>query len=171
MPKDSQHVPLEQYTENLRAIVTHPYVRAHDPTVLLVTPPPLDEIRIAVVDRQNCQPHQSRHSQISASYSEAARRVAHETPGVVLVDLWKAVMDVAITKTPGFDASSGGLLGSHQSGQRGHLERLLPDGLHLSGESYKIFFDALVPHIKPRHPALTTEGYVLPEWRVAPWLG
>jgi lysophospholipase L1-like esterase len=33
-----QHVPIEKYRENLQAIINHPSVTAHSPTILLVTP-------------------------------------------------------------------------------------------------------------------------------------
>lgn len=169
-PKDSQHVPLEKYTEYLRAIVTHPYITAHKPKIFIVTPPPLNEIRKAEEDLAEGWTHVTREAAISASYSEAARKVARETDGVGLVDLYKALMDVAIAKTPGFDASKGPLLGSPASGTEGHLAKLLPDGLHLSGEAYKIFFDAIKPLVEPADPTLSMEGYVFPPWRTAPWL-
>jgi len=169
MPKDNQHVDLDKYKANLTKIITHPHVAAHKAQVLVVTPPPLDEIRVTELDLAAGQPHAARQAKISAAYSEAAREVAREVPGTVLVDLWKALMDVAVSKTPGFDASSG-TLGDPATGRRGYLEHLLPDGLHMSGEAYQILFEAVQPHIKPEHPGLTAEGWVQPEWRTAPWL-
>jgi len=170
MEEDNQHVELDEYKANLIKIVTHPHIKSHNATILLITPPPLDEIRITEVDLEAGKPHAARQAKISASYAEAAREVAREVPGIVLVDLWKAMMDVAVSKTPSFDASAGVLLGDPAGGQRGYLEHLLPDGLHMNGEAYKIFFDAVLPHIKPEHPNLTTDGYVFPAWRDAPWL-
>jgi len=171
MPIDSQHVPLEEYEANLKAIVTHPNIVAHkEAKILVVTPPPLDEIRITELDMKAGHPHPMRYAQISASYSEAARRVARSTPGVVLVDLYAALMDEAVKETRGFDAASGTLGDPKTSGQRGYLEKLLPDGLHMSGKAYEIFYKAIEPHIEPQHPNLTVDGFVLPEWRSAPLL-
>lgn len=87
--------------------------------------------------------------------------MAAESAGVTLIDLWKAIMDTAIAKTPGFD-TNGPLLG-HPEGVRGYLEHLLPDGLHLSSESYRIFYDIVRSHIPGG-------DRVLPDWQVAPWL-
>ncbi len=164
MPTDNQHVDLDDYKANLTSILTHPHITAYGAKILLVTPPPLDEMRITQVDLAAGRPHASRQARISAAYAQAARDVAREVPGVVLVDLWQALMDLAVAKTPGFDASSGGLLGDPATGQRGHLEHLLPDGLHMSGEAYRKLFEIVLPHIEPAHPS------VLAEWRDAPWL-
>jgi lysophospholipase L1-like esterase len=166
---EDQHVDLKDYAANLKQIITHPHITSHRPKVLLVTPPPLDEIRVKVLDMEKGFQSAKRQAKISAEYAEAARTVAGEVHGVVLIDLWAALMDAALSKTPGFDASSG-MLGDPATGERGYLEHLLPDGLHLSGEAYQIFFDAVAPHIEPRAPNLSLDGYIFPEWRVAPWL-
>ncbi|TLD20360.1 hypothetical protein PspLS_08382 [Pyricularia sp. CBS 133598] len=171
-PVDNQHVDLDQYKINLRAIVTHPHIVAHKPKILLVTPPPLDEIRLGTIDRANGRGGPSRHAKVSASYSAAARDLAGELApsGVVLIDLWKELMDVAVAKTPGFYGVGGAMLGDPGCGLCGHLENLLPDGLHMSGEAYQVFYDAVRPHIIPEIATLGDgEGHVLPEWRVAPW--
>jgi lysophospholipase L1-like esterase len=158
-----QHVPMKQYRENLAEIITHPNITAHDPTILLVTPPPVDQIRIHEVDtREYGHEEATRYSSITAEYSQTAREVAAEIPGVVLIDLWKGLMDHAISKTPGF-AAAGQLLGSPECGQQGGLKDLLPDGLHLSGEAYKIFLDLILPHIML--PSGETEGYLFPGWK------
>lgn len=89
-------------------------------------------------------------------------------PGTVLIDLHKALMDLAVEKTPGWDGSKGGVLGSLESGERGYLPNLLPDGLHLSGEAYRVFWELVRKEIVV--PAEGLEGFVWPEWRVAEWL-
>lgn len=81
-------------------------------------------------------------------------------------------MDYAISKTPGFERSKGNL-GDPETGERGHLESLLPDGLHLSAEAYRVFYDVVKPHLGQEWEGTKDEervGYVLPDWRVAPWL-
>lgn len=137
-----------------------------------MTPPPLDEIRLGAIDRANGRDGPSRRARVSASYSAAARELAGELApsGVVLIDLWKELMDVAVAKTPGFYGVGDALLGDPGCGLCGHLENLLPDGLHMSGEAYRVFYDAVRPHIIPEIATLGNgEGHVLPEWRVAPW--
>ncbi|KAI1393573.1 SGNH hydrolase [Hypoxylon trugodes] len=159
IPTNTQGVPIEQYKENLIKIITHDHIKAHNPKILLVTPPPLDEIRLTPLDTAVGHPQSTRQAAVSAAYSETARKVAAEVPGVVLIDLQKAIMDKAISLTPDFDANGSPL--GHPGGKRGALEQLLPDGLHMSGEAYKVFFDIVKPHIDP-----FPEGKeVFPRWR------
>lgn len=170
---DNQHVDLAAYAANLEAILTHPHVQAHQPgTILVVTPPPLDGIRLNQVERAGAsQPvTTSRAARVSAQYAEAARRAAQAVPNATVVDLHKVLMDLATARTAGFDPAGGVMLGDEAGGQRGYLANLLTDGLHLSGEGYRVFFQELRKHIDG--PAgETTEDWVYPAWRVAPWSG
>ncbi|KAI1816819.1 SGNH hydrolase [Poronia punctata] len=159
IPTSSQGVPIDQYKENLIKILTHDVIKAHKPQILLVTPPPLDEIKSYEVDLEIGHKEPCRKAAISAQYSEVARQVATEVPGVVLVDLQKAIMEKAISLTPDYDPS-GPPLGYAEGGKRGALKQLLPDGLHMSGEAYKVFFDIVKPHIK------MPEEFVHPDWRI-----
>ncbi|KAI3395288.1 hypothetical protein diail_1486 [Diaporthe ilicicola] len=178
---DNQSVPLEQYKANLAAVVGHPRVAAHGAKVLVVTPPPLDEIRRAELDGPQYG-RAVREQARSAEYSQAAREVAAEAATkaseasgsagagqVVCIDLAKAIMDHAVANTTGWDASQPPL-GSPAGGRRGHLENLLPDGLHMSGEAYRVLWGLIEAEIQPRFPNADTDGYVWPEWRGAPWL-
>jgi lysophospholipase L1-like esterase len=172
LPTNHQGVPLGKFKENLARIITHPNIVAHKPKIFLVTPPPLDEIRIKVLDLANGHPSSTRKAKISASYSEAVRQVAAEHPGVTLVDLWKSLMDTAIAKTPGFNPD-GPALGDPESGVRGYLEHLLPDGLHMSSEAYQIFYRLVRDQVGSEWAGTADEdrvGYALPDWRLAPWL-
>ncbi|KAK3357439.1 SGNH hydrolase-type esterase domain-containing protein [Lasiosphaeria hispida] len=166
-----QHVTLDRFKANLASIITHPTIAAHKPKIFLVTPPPLDEIRLTRLDLAAGHASATRHTRISAAYSEAVRQVAAQQ-GVTLVDLHKALMDTAIAKTPGFDPS-GPALGDPECGVRGHLEHMLPDGLHMSAESYRIFYSIVQPHVGSEWEGAPDEekaGYVFPDWRAAPWL-
>ncbi|KAI1771373.1 SGNH hydrolase [Hypoxylon cercidicola] len=159
IPTNIQRVPMEKYKENLVKIITHDHIRAHNPKILLITPPPLDEIRITVLDLEKGHPQATRQAENSAKYCETVRQVAAEIPGVTLIDLQKAIMDKAIALTPDFDANGPPL--GYPKGKRGGLEQLLPDGLHMSGEAYRVLFDLVKPYIGP-FPA---EQTVFPEWR------
>lgn len=177
-------MPLEQYKKNLARLVGHPRVAAHGCKVLVVTPPPLDEIRRTEVDVAQSG-RKTREQARSAAYSQAAREVAAELGevataaareagvaqkrSVVCVDLARALMDHAVANTPGWDASQPPL-GSAEGGRRGYLENLLPDGLHMSGEAYRLLWALIEPELEPRFPNDNTEGYVWPVWRDAPWL-
>ena len=172
LPTNFQHVPIVRYKANLIRIINHPIITAHKPKIFLVTPPPLDQIRVTVLDMANGHPAAARQTKTSAAYSETVRQVVAEHPGVTLIDLHKAVMERAIEKTPGFDPK-GPALGDPEGGVRGYLEHLLPDGLHLSAESYRIFYDLVRPHVGTEWAGTPDEqrvGYVLPDWRDASWL-
>jgi hypothetical protein len=81
-------------------------------------------------------------------------------------------MERAIEKTPGFNRN-GPPLGDPEGGVRGYLEHLVPDGLHLSAEGYRIFYDLVSPHLGAEWAGTPDEdrvGYALPDWRDAPWL-
>lgn len=83
----------------------------------------------------------TRKQKVTEQYARAAREVALEfhDKKVILVDLWKAMMDDVRAATPETD-----LPGSIRWGKNARLYELLVDGLHLSGESYKIFFEAVL---------------------------
>ena len=107
-----------------------------------------------------------RHAAISAAYSEKAREVASEIPGVTLVDLWQAVMDKAISMTPNDYHPDGPWLGTPQNGKAGGLHDLLPDGLHMSGEAYRAFFEAISPHLTQEWEGKPFDaGFVYPTWQ------
>lgn len=162
----SQHVPIETYKENLGKIINHPLIRAHNPKILLVTPPPVDEIKLQVVDVAYGHPAAIRSSAISASYSEKAREVARENPGVVLIDLWQAIMGEAISMSPEDYQPGGPWLGSPENGKQGGLDKLLPDGLHMGGLGYRVFFDEIKAHIGQDIKPDDRTDYIIPDWRI-----
>ncbi|KAF4968231.1 hypothetical protein FSARC_4322 [Fusarium sarcochroum] len=163
-----QHVPIDRYKENLTKIINHPRITAHKPQILLVTPPPLDEIKTTPRSIENGHRGAVRTSAVSAAYAEVARQVAQANPGVQIVDLWKAQMDKAISLTPGDYTTGGPWLGSPENGKQGGLDALLHDGLHMSGAGYRVFYEALTPFIgKEWHglPGDDRRGFVIPDWR------
>ncbi|KAL7789932.1 SGNH hydrolase [Trichoderma ceciliae] len=162
----SQHVPLEAYKENLGKIINDARIRAHNPKIMLVTPPPVDEIKLKVLDVEQGHATAIRRSAVSASYAEKAREVARENPGVILIDLWQAIMDEAISMSPEDYRAGGPWLGSPENGKQGGLDKLLPDGLHMRGEGYKVFFDEIKAHIGQDIVPEDRGDYVLPDWRI-----
>ena len=161
------HVPLEQYKENLGKIINHPHIKAHQPKIILVTPPPVNELKLAEADTAQGHPCAIRTVPVSATYCETARQVARENPGVALVDLHKAILEKAISMAPGDYVEGGPVLGSPENGKAGGLTTLLPDGLHMNGDAYRVFYDALIPHID-EPPASeepeVTKDYPFPIW-------
>lgn len=109
----------------------------------------------------------TREQAVSTKYAEKVREVARENPDVVLVDLWKAIMVKAIYMADTEDYIPGGpWLGSPENGKSGGLDSLLPDGIHMSGEAYRIFFETIRPHIGTEWANLEPEaGFVYPTWQ------
>lgn len=129
----------------------------------------MDEIKLTKLDMAVGHASTLRASATSAAYSEKAREVARENPGVVLIDLWKAVMDKAVSMTPQDYKPGGPWLGSPENGQQGGLDSLLPDGLHLSGSAYRVFYDEIKSHIGEEWASLPKHdksGYLFPDWKV-----
>ena len=142
-----QHVPLDRYRANLKRILTHPSVTAHKPTILLVTPPPINETHLEAEDLKKNQ-GLTREQAVTQQYAEAAREVAREfkdNQDVILVDLWGALMNEAKRLTEGY--KEGDLLGSRETGDNLALRGLLVDGLHLTKEGYGIFLREVVKHV------------------------
>ncbi|KAM4060182.1 GDSL-like lipase/Acylhydrolase family protein [Hirsutella rhossiliensis] len=163
----SQHVPIEEYKRNLTRIITHPHVQAHKPTILLVTPPPIDEMKLERLDTADGHASAIRSFATSALYSEKAREVAGENAGVILIDLWQALMDAAIAMAPGDYQPGGPWLGSPENGKAGGLDHLLPDGLHMSGDAYRVLYEQVRPHIGEEWtnlPGRDRTGYLFPDW-------
>lgn len=168
MQTTSQHVPIDQYKNNLKNIITHPHIKAHDPKILLVTPPPLDELKVTGLNIADGHASAIRTSAISAKYSETAREVARETPGVILIDFWQGIMEEAIKMAPNDYQVGGPWLGSPENGKQGGLDALLPDGLHLSGDAYRVLYRLLIPHVGQEWMNLDEDdraGYLFPDWR------
>ena len=90
----NQHVPLDQYKRNLKEILSDPMIKAHNPHILLITPPPIDEWALDQVPELKG----SRKAEVTKAYAEACQEVASD-PQVVVLDLWSKIM-TAIGWTP-----------------------------------------------------------------------
>ncbi|KAI6841324.1 hypothetical protein KC340_g17135 [Hortaea werneckii] len=163
-----QHVPLESFKANLRAMVTLPQLREHHPggKVLLITPPPVDERLCAQDDAGKGIFHPRRTAETTALYAQAVRDVGAEFAGgdIAVLDLWSCFMRLA-GWVPGEP-----LIGSKDVEQmdsgKGGLGRLLKDGVHLTGEGNRVLFTELVALVNRTWPELDAEklGFDLPYW-------
>jgi lysophospholipase L1-like esterase len=143
-----QHVPLDQYRKNMDAILNHASIKAHNPTILLVTPPPLNEVHLEAEDLKKGHPALTRRQSFTEQYVKAVREIAEEYKDqrVVLVDLWAALLKEGARLTPGY-VEGEGVLGSKEKGESEGLRKLLVDGLHLTGAGYKVFLDEVLPMV------------------------
>ncbi|KAF1344542.1 isoamyl acetate-hydrolyzing esterase [Delphinella strobiligena] len=158
-PGFAQNVPLQQFKDNVVKLATHELVAAHNPTIILVTPPPVDEHLCLQKDRTVGINVIRRTAENTARYAEAVREVG-KTLGLPVLDLWTAFM-----KEAGWQQGDP-LPGSSDVPQNEVLTRLMHDGLHLNPEGYKILYDKLVELIEKQLPDQVPEKlpFVLPSW-------
>ncbi|KAL1964988.1 hypothetical protein VTN77DRAFT_6188 [Rasamsonia byssochlamydoides] len=163
LPPYAQHVPLSQYKENLKAIVEHPMVRAQNPKIIILTPPPINEYQLEIFDAEKGFPTPSRAASNTRLYADACREVANSL-GIPVVDIWTAFM-----KAAGWQEGQP-LAGSKDIPRNDILEGLFTDGLHFSGEGYKIMFDEVMKVIQATWPDQVPERLpmIFPGWEVAP---
>jgi isoamyl acetate esterase len=118
-------VPLEEYKQNLEDIIKHPTIVAHNPRIILVTPPPVDERLQELSDLQNGKAL-ARLAPSTKSYADAAAEVGQKL-NVPVLNLWKlfmarANMDIDTWK------SDQPLPGSRDIPQNEALVKLMFDG-------------------------------------------
>ncbi len=147
----------------MKGIINHPHVTAHNPTILIVTPPPVNEVHLEAEDFKKGYAAVTRRQSVTAKYAEAIRDIAVEFKDrqVLLVDLWAALMKEGARLTPGF-VEGEALLGSVESGDSSGLRTLLADGVHLTGSAYKIFLEEVLALLG----AKMEEGH----FNAAPWV-
>ena len=144
----NQHVPVDEYEQNLRTIVTDIGKLLKHPTtpIILMTPPPLDEQAWDKYCRDVHGDLSPRSNESSKLYGERVKLVAKET-GCCLFDSFSFL---------------GGNDGASTYGQS------LEDGLHLSARGNQLLFDGLMevisrdlPHLAPKVSEDDTEGISL----------
>jgi len=86
-----QHVPLEKFKQNLKDIIGHEMVKAHQPSVILITTPPVDEYALEATDILKGSTGVTRTAEHTKKYADACREVGLEI-GATMVDLWTTIM-------------------------------------------------------------------------------
>ncbi|KZV53217.1 GDSL-motif lipase/hydrolase family protein [Dorcoceras hygrometricum] len=120
-----QHVPLQEYKQNLHSIVD--FIKKQWPSsrILLITPPPMDEAaRLLHPFCDNPSGLPERTNEAAGNYAKACVTVASEC-GVVAVDLWTKMQQY-----PGWKKA------------------YLVDGLHLTENGNKVVFEEVVARLK-----------------------
>lgn len=116
-----QHVPLDQYKENLKAILEHPLTKAQNSKIIVITPAPINEYQLQFLDASKGFSTPSRTANNTKIYAEACRDVARSL-GLPVADLWTSFMNYAGWK-PGQP-----LVGSRDAPANERLSTLLSDG-------------------------------------------
>ncbi|GAA5994136.1 hypothetical protein JCM11641_003833, partial [Rhodosporidiobolus odoratus] len=153
LPGEPQHVPIDDYTSNLREIIslirspTSPY---HSPSasLILITPPPIYPPDWAIVRASRGLPDRpDREQSNTKAYAEAVKRLGEEE-GVPVVDAYSAIWDAA-------------------GGKEGNLKPFFTDGLHLKVKGYEFVVEGVKRVIAEHYPAKHWDQLPLlfPYWR------
>jgi hypothetical protein len=121
-----QNVPLDLFTSNLHAILSHPHLTGRpDLRIILITPPPVDERMLRATDSGNIPGFNGlrRTAETTARYVEAVRQVGKER-GVQVCDVWSAMMREA----GWVEGSTGKLPGCEDAEENTVLRRFFSDG-------------------------------------------
>jgi len=84
-------VPLEQYKQNLKTIITLPLLREHAPKIIVMTPPPIDERMCEAWDLAQGIDQVRRRAEAMKAYADAAKEASEEV-SVACLDLWSVFM-------------------------------------------------------------------------------
>lgn len=165
-PGPAQTVPLQEFTENIARIATYPALLQHNPKILLVTPPCIDEYGCEEDDKNRDIHVTRRTAGNTARYAEAVRGLGKRL-NCPVVDLWKA-----FAKEAGWtEGSEGPLPGSKQLPRNEFLKDTLNDGLHFNPRGYEILYKEFMKTVEKDVPELRPENlpFVLPPWDDASW--
>ncbi|KAK4546534.1 hypothetical protein LTR36_001751 [Oleoguttula mirabilis] len=147
-----QTVPLAEYKSNLRHIIEHPAVQVHEGVkIILVTTPPIDERKALRADQEKyptlaMQRVLRRTAANTALYAQAARDLGEEL-GVPVLDIWSAMVARA-----GHSRHDPITPGSMEAPVNDTLQSYLHDGLHFTGEGYKVLYGELMALIERTWP-------------------
>lgn len=125
-----QNVPLEIFTANLHAILSHKHLTGRpDLRIILITPPAIDERMLRANDSGNIPGYNGlrRTAETTAKYAEAVR-VVGENRGVPVCDVWGAMMREAGWT----EGSKDPLPGCEDATQNDVLRRFFSDGMAMA---------------------------------------
>ncbi|GAA85844.1 GDSL lipase/acylhydrolase family protein [Aspergillus luchuensis IFO 4308] len=145
LPGNYQHIPLDIYRENLREIIQHPVVKAQNPRILILTPPPVNEYQLEAFDASEGVPHPSRTANQTRKYAGAASDVALSL-GVPIADLWTAFMEAVEWR------EGDPLIGSREVPNHESFQQYFTDGLHLTAKGYRLVYRVVRDTIKQNGP-------------------
>lgn len=116
-----QHVPIKEFKDNLKGIVRHSSVKAHNPRLIIVNPGPVDEYQSEQTDAAKGITRVRRTAEHTRKYAEACLELGNDLD-VAVLDLWSSFMAKA-----GWQSGEP-LAGSKAAPKNDVLAKLLRDG-------------------------------------------
>ncbi|CAE7187487.1 hypothetical protein PTNB73_06711 [Pyrenophora teres f. teres] len=161
---NKQHIPLDEFKANLRAIVSHPQIQAHDPRIILVSPAPINEHLWWPRDQSNGYTSVTRLAATTKIYADAVAELGTELR-LPVVNLWEAFMAKTDFKLGAWKLGDP-LPGSLEIAQSDALVELMYDGLHFNPAGYEMLYQEFIKVISARWPDQIPEklAMVLPAW-------
>eukprot|EP00026_Physarum_polycephalum_P008369 Phypoly_transcript_08451.p1 GENE.Phypoly_transcript_08451~~Phypoly_transcript_08451.p1 ORF type:complete len:246 (+),score=39.85 Phypoly_transcript_08451:743-1480(+) len=128
----TQHVPIDEFAENLRKIVDH--AKRSCPNIVLITCPPFEQSMWRIFCEANQKPNnpECRTNEVAGTYAARLLEVAKEK-GVHSIDLWNEMQKEADWRS------------------------FLVDGLHLSSEGNAFLYHSLRKLINEKMPEISAE--------------
>ncbi|KAK1302880.1 DNA (cytosine-5)-methyltransferase DRM2 [Acorus calamus] len=121
---ERQHVPVEEYGENLKKMVRHLKECSPSMLIVLITPPPVDEVGRLEYARsvygENAVEIPERTNEVTGIYTRKCIEVAQEL-GLPHVDLWSQMQETS-----------------------GWQKKYLSDGLHLTEEGNGVVYEEVI---------------------------
>lgn len=141
-----QSTSVDEYRRYIRYMANHPSVRAHkDVRIILVTTPPIDERKALLADQEKYPdlcPVLRRAAISTAIYAQAMRTLGQEL-GIPVLDIYTAML-----ARSGHGRETTPIPGSLEAPKNPTLQSYLTDGLHFSGEGYRLLFGQLMALIE-----------------------
>ncbi|KAI0586984.1 GDSL Lipase Acylhydrolase family protein [Pyrenophora tritici-repentis] len=161
---NKQHIPLDEFKANLKAIVSHPQIKAHGPRIILVAPAPINEHLWWPRDASNGYTSVTRLAATTKVYADAVAELGTELK-LPVVNLWEAFMAKTDFKLCAWKLGDA-LPGSLEIAQSDALVELMYDGLHFSPAGYEILYQEFIKVISAQWPDQIPEklAMVLPAW-------
>ncbi|KAK2604009.1 hypothetical protein QQS21_003845 [Conoideocrella luteorostrata] len=158
------HVPLDEYRDNLSKIITHPSLKPHQPRLILITPPPLEERLMAqrVID-SGLEPMVWTNAQ-TKTYADAVLDVAKD------LDIPSLDLFTILLKKAGWKIGQP-FPGAADQPVNELMRRLVIDGIHISAEAYRILEEGLMQLVRHNWPDLLPDAlpFAFPNWDDKIW--
>lgn len=146
-----QHVPIDEYANNLSMMIRRINQYSTDTRIVIITTPPVNEDQWHKASEQG-GPDLRRSNKVAKAYAESAKEVARSYK-VPYVDLWSEIMNLAHDPEGCVKVDSSADIIS----QKRNLSEFMSDGLHLGTLGCQVLFTALMNTIKTDFPELNPE--------------